>query len=144
MELRRGRLPRNARPKKNLQFEFKLAETAFEFPLLRRFFAGLQESSARPRGLVISQRVFRASRYDRREVVGRAPQAFAGEKTVLDACAHDLLYIAVVESIRLHCSHIFVSQVDARDAFVVGRRRDRHAELAIQRKGMIFSAYAED
>ena len=63
---------------------------------------------------------------------------------MLDACAHDVFEIAVVESIGFDCPHIFVSQVDARDAFVVGRNRDRGPELSIQWKGMIFSADAED
>ena len=39
---------------------------------------------------------------------------------------------------------VFVREVNARDAFVVGGERDGHAEFAIDRERMILAADAED
>jgi hypothetical protein len=63
---------------------------------------------------------------------------------VLDAGACHLLEVAVSERICNCGAYIFVRQVDAGDAFVVGGESDRHAVFAIEHEGMAVALDVED
>lgn len=79
-----------------------------------------------------------------RELVGRAPQIGAGEETVFEAGAHHALEIGIVQIVGLNGADVFVREVDARDAFVVGGKSDGDPEHAIERERVVFAADAED
>ena len=57
------------------------------------------------------------------------PQARPRQEAVFDAVAHQLLEVGIAEVIVLHRADIFMGEVDALDARIVGRQRHRHAEL---------------
>ena len=63
---------------------------------------------------------------------------------MFDAGADHLFQVHVMQVVGLYCAHIFVREIDARHAFVVRSKGDRHTELPVQRKWMIFSNDAEN
>ena len=63
---------------------------------------------------------------------------------MFEAGAHHAFEVGVAEIIGLYGADVFVSQIDARDAFVVGGQSDGDAEQSVERKGMIHAADAED
>jgi hypothetical protein len=50
-----------------------------------------------------------------------------------------MLQVGITKIVALDRADIFVGEVDARDALVVGRQRQRHAEFAIEREGMVLA-----
>ena len=66
------------------------------------------------------------------------------EERMLDRVARDLLQVAIAERIVARGAEIFVGEIDARDARVVGREHDRHARRPIGHQRMILAAHAED
>jgi len=123
---------------------FELAEAAFEVPLLGGFFAGVEEVGAGLGGFVGAELVFGAGRGYGFEIVARLPEAFAGLEAVLHSGANHLLQVGVVEVVGFHGADIFVCEVDAGDAFVVGGERNGHVVFAVDREWMIVAADAED
>ena len=70
----------------------------------------------------------------RAKTSGALHKAGAGQKAVFEAGANHLLEIGVVQVVGFDGANVFVRQVDARDAFVVGGERDRNAEFAVDRE----------
>ena len=116
----------------------------FEFPLLLGFFAATQEGRTRFRRLFRSAGILGAGAGGFAEVVSFAPQTGAGQKAVFEAGANHLLQVVVPELVGLRGANVFRGQVDARDAFVVGRKGHGHVRFAIQRKGVRFAAHAQN
>src|SRR4029077_16535851 len=66
------------------------------------------------------------------------------EKRMVDRIARDLVQLAIAERIVARGADVFVGQVDARHAHVVGREHDRHARRPVGHQRMILAAHAED
>ena len=62
-----------------------------------------------------------------------APEAWTREEAVLEAGAHHLLQVAILEIVGEDGAHIFVGEVDAGDAFIVGRERYRYSVFHVDR-----------
>ena len=65
-------------------------------------------------------------------------------EAVLHAGADHLLQVGVVEVVGFDGADVFVGEVDARDAFVVGGERNGDVVLAVDRERVIVAADAED
>src|ERR1035437_1317915 len=101
-----------------LEGGFKFAEAAFEFPLLLRFFAGLEESRARGGRFGCVGRVRSTGSSHASENVGLAPKAGSRKEIVFKAGADHLFQIRVAQGVGLGSADVFICQVDARDPFV--------------------------
>ncbi len=108
-------------------------EAAFQVPLLLRFLAGVDQSGADAGGLGLAK-LAAAGSYRRVEMLGceALPEAGAGQEGVLDGSAREELEILVRERICIRRAHIFMREIDAGDAFVVGGERDRDAHFPVQ------------
>ena len=63
---------------------------------------------------------------------------------MFESGAHQFFQVGVVQIVGLNGAHVFVGEIDARDAFVIGRERDGHAKFAIERERMRISRDAEN
>jgi len=78
------------------------------------------------------------------EDVLRVPETWAGKKAVFEAGADHLLEVAITQAESLNGADVFVGEVDARDAFVVGGESKRNVELFVNWKRMILGGNSEN
>ena len=121
---------------------FEDAEALLQLPLLRRLLAPFEKRFTGGGGLLGAGVALAGTR--QATVVGRRPQARARQEAVFEPVAHQMLQIGIAEVVGLDRAHIFMGEVDARDALVIGRERYRHAESAIERKGVVLALDAKD
>src|SRR6185437_1148156 len=105
-------------------------------PLLLGPGAGSKQSRARAGGFAAVVEAGGAGGL-RMAVVMVAPQALAGQEAVLDGVASNFLEIRVgeVEALGSYC--VLVSEIDARDSFVVCRECNGHTVLSVERQRMV-------
>ncbi len=103
-------------------------ETPFQLELLARLFAGAEQRRACSCSLVAAQ--LRAARGAGASITFPwaclLPKTVAGQEAVFEAGPHHLLKVAVGERVSGSGADVFVSEVDAGDAFIIGRERHRH------------------
>ena len=104
---------------------FKSAKAALEFPLLAGLFAALNKRFAGGGRFFFAEAGPRTCRGGASENIRGCPQAGTREEAVFEARADHLLEIGIVEIVGLHGADVFVGEVDARDAFIVGGKSYR-------------------
>ena len=63
---------------------------------------------------------------------------------MLQSGPHHVLEIRIIDAVGLDGPYVFVRQVDSRDTLVIRRERHGNSKLAVEWKGMIFRAHAEN
>ena len=123
---------------------FEDAEAALEFPLGGGFLTGIEEGLAGGRGIVDAEILGFAGGSGGDEDVRGGPEAGAGEEVVLHAGAGELLEVLIGEVVVDSGADVLVGDVDAADAFVVGRQGDGDVVEAVEGKGVLVALDVED
>jgi hypothetical protein len=111
-------------------------ELLFQLPLGFGPLIGREEAGA-ARGEAGRRQVVSPARRVRTAVLGRFPKALTRQKAVLQAVARQLLEIALALVVAPQGQQVFVAQIDAGNAFIVGGERQRHAGPLVVEEGMI-------
>ena len=99
---------------------FKQSEAPLLLPLRRGFFAAVQERLAAAGRFVCAQHLASACGVGSGEFVLLCPKAPARQEVMFHAGAGHLLQLGVAQ-VEFFCgAHIFMGQIDPRDAFVIG------------------------
>src|ERR1017187_7286436 len=105
---------------KGLPFRLEGTEPPLKLPLRGGLFASFQERLASGRRLVSTRRLSLAPGCCRVKYIRLGPQAGAGQKVVFKTSARQGLEVRVAEVIVHGCANIFVRNIDAAYALVVG------------------------
>jgi hypothetical protein len=116
----------------------------FELPLFSGFFAGLKKAQAVRRGVRDSEWLSSTGGDSFGEGVRLLPEAGSWKEAVLETGARGLLQVEIRE-VELHCcARVFVGEIDAGDALVVGGESDGNASGSVGRQRMPWCGDAED
>src|ERR1700722_7212726 len=114
-------------------------EPPLQLELLPRLFAGFEQRSACTRSLFAAK--LGGANGTRMGIAFPGtrllPKAFPRQETVFEPGPRHLLKVAVGERVGQRGAHVLMGKVDARDPFIIGRKRYRHVIQTVHRQRMI-------